>query len=49
MGSHPDLTGNWTYTDWIGDYMTGGGRRCAHTQSPTCDRQDHQTYDFELY
>ena len=49
MGSHPDLTGNWTYTDWIGNYMTGGGRRCAPTQSATCDRQDNQTYDFELY
>ncbi len=49
MGSHPDLTGNWTYTDWIGNYMTGGGRRCGPTQSATCDRQDNQTYDFELY
>lgn len=49
MGRHPDLTGNWTYTDWIGNYMTGGGRRCGPTQSPTCDRQDNQTYDFELY
>src|SRR5881397_3124936 len=28
-GGHPDLTGNWAYTDWIGNYMTGGGRRCA--------------------
>ncbi len=49
MGTHPDLTGNWSYTDWIGNYMTGGGRRCAPTQSATCDRQDNQTYDFELY
>jgi hypothetical protein len=46
---HPDLTGNWSYTDWIGNYMTGGGRRCAPTQKPPCDRQDNQTYDFELY
>src|SRR5881296_2641053 len=23
MGGHPDLTGNWSYTDWIGNYMTG--------------------------
>src|SRR5947207_2149818 len=46
---HPDLTGNWVYTDWIGNYMTGGGRRCAPTQKPPCDRQDNQTYDFELY
>src|SRR5438093_1990409 len=49
MGSHPDLTGNWSYTDWIGNYMTGGGRRCAPTQHPSCNRQDNQTYDFELY
>ena len=49
MGSHPDLTGNWSYTDWIGNYMTGGGRRCAPTQNPSCNRQDNQTYDFELY
>lgn len=49
LGAHPDLTGNWSYTDWIGNYMTGGGRRCAPTQSATCDRQDNQTYDFELY
>ena len=49
MGSHPDLTDNWSYTDWIGNYMTGGGRRCAPTQNPSCNRQDNQTYDFELY
>jgi hypothetical protein len=49
MGAHPDLTGNWSYTDWIGNYMTGGGRRCSPTQSPNCNRADNQTYDFELY
>ncbi len=49
MGDHPDLTGNWSYTDWIGNYMTGGGRRCAPTQKSDCNRQDNQTYDFELY
>jgi hypothetical protein len=49
MGGHPDLTGNWSYTDWIGNYMTGGGRRCAPTQSQGCNRGDNQTYDFELY
>jgi hypothetical protein len=49
LGAHPDLTGNWTYTDWIGNYMTGGGRRRAPTQSPDTTRQDNQTYDFELY
>jgi len=49
MGDHPDLTGNWNYTDWIGNYMTGGGRRCSPTQDPSCNRGDNQTYDFELY
>jgi hypothetical protein len=49
MGNHPDLSGNWVYTDWIGNYMTGGGRRCAPTQPADCNRQVNQTYDFELY
>jgi hypothetical protein len=49
LGSHPDLSGNWTFTDWIGNYMTGGGRRCAPTQPSDCNRQINQTYDFELY
>jgi hypothetical protein len=49
MGGHPDLTGNWSFTDWIGNYMTGGGRRRAPTQQPDVTRQDNQTYDFELY
>src|SRR5256885_13782443 len=49
MGAHPDLTGNWSYTDWIGNYMTGGGRRRAPTQKADVTRQDNQTYDFELY
>src|SRR4030095_15995514 len=49
LGGHPDLTGNWAYTDWIGNYMTGGGRRCAPTQNSDCNRQANQTYDFELY
>jgi hypothetical protein len=49
LGAHPDLTGNWNYSDWIGNYMTGGGRRRAPTQSPDTTRQDNQTYDFELY
>src|SRR6476646_5357349 len=48
-GAHPDLSGNWTYTDWIGNYMTGGGRRCGPTQKSDVTRQDNQTYDFELY
>ncbi len=49
MGDHPDLSGNWSFTDWIGNYMTGGGRRCAPTQPSDCNRQVNQTYDFELY
>lgn len=49
LGDHPDLTGSWSFTDWIGNYMTGGGRRCAPGEPSDCDRGDNQTYDFELY
>jgi hypothetical protein len=49
LGAHPDLTGNWTHTDWIGNYMTGGGRRCGPTQDDNCNRSVNQTEDFELY
>jgi hypothetical protein len=49
LGAHPDLTGNYSYTDWIGNYMTGGGRRRGPTQKSDVTRQDNQTYDFELY
>jgi hypothetical protein len=49
LGAHPDLTGNYVYSDWIGNYMTGGGRRCGPTQATGCNRQINQTYDFELY
>jgi hypothetical protein len=49
LGGHPDLTGNWNYTDWIGNYMTGGGRRCGPTQGANCSRTTNQTEDFELY
>jgi len=49
LAGHPDLTGNWSYTDWIGNYMTGGGRRCGPTQGPNCSRTTNQTEDFELY
>ena len=49
LAGHPDLTGNWAYTDWIGNYMTGGGRRCGPTQGADCSRQTNQTEDFELY
>jgi hypothetical protein len=49
LGAHPDLTGNYVYSDWIGNYMTGGGRRCGPTQAAGCNRSVNQTYDFELY
>ncbi|PWU06521.1 MAG: hypothetical protein C5B51_12135 [Terriglobia bacterium] len=49
LAGHPDLSGNWSYTDWIGNYMTGGGRRCGPTQGPDCSRETNQTEDFELY
>jgi hypothetical protein len=49
LAGHPDLTGNWTFTDWIGNYMTGGGRRCGPTQRKSCSRTTNQTEDFELY
>ncbi len=49
VGGHPDLSGNYSYSDWIGNYMTGGGRRCGPTQAADCTRQDNQTFDFELY
>ena len=49
LGAHPDLTGNWSWNDWIGNYMTGGGRRRGPTQNADITRQDNQTDDFELY
>ena len=49
IAGKPDLTGNWQHTDWIGNYMTGGGRRCGPTQEKGCNRSVNQTEDFELY
>ena len=49
LGGHPDLSGNWSYTDWIGNYMNGGGRRRSPWQSADSNRQSNQTEDFELY
>jgi hypothetical protein len=49
LAGKPDMTGNWSYTDWIGNYMTGGGRRCGPTQNSECSRTVNQTEDFELY
>jgi hypothetical protein len=48
-GGKPDLSGVWQYTDWIGNYMGGGGRRCGPTQEKGCNRSVNQTEDFELY
>ena len=49
LAGKPDMTGNWVHTDWIGNYMTGGGRRCGPTQEKGCNRSVNQTEDFELY
>ena len=49
LGAHPDLTGNWAFNDWIGNYMGNGGRRCAPNQKKPCNRGTNQTEDFELY
>jgi hypothetical protein len=49
LAGRPDMTGNWAFTDWIGNYMTGGGRRCGPTQDADCNRSVNQTEDFELY
>ena len=49
LAGRPDLTGVWSHTDWIGNYQSGGGRRCGPTQDEECSRQVNQTEDFELY
>lgn len=49
LGSRPDMSGVWQYTDWIGNYMGNGGRRCGPTQEKGCNRSINQTEDFELY
>jgi hypothetical protein len=49
FGEHPDLTGNWAWNDWIGNYMTGGGRRRSPWQAADSNRTTNQTEDFELY
>jgi hypothetical protein len=49
LAGHPDLTGNWAWNDWIGNYMTGGGRRHSPWQSADSNRTTNQTEDFELY
>jgi hypothetical protein len=49
LGAHPDLSGNWAWNDWIGNYMTGGGRRRSPWQAADSNRQSNQTEDFELY
>jgi hypothetical protein len=49
LGNRPDLSGVWQYSDWIGNYMGGGGRRCGPTQEQPCNRSTNQTEDFALY
>lgn len=49
LAGHPDLSGNWFYSDWIGNYMTGGGRRRSPWQAADSNRDTNQTEDFELY
>jgi hypothetical protein len=49
LGEHPDLTGNWSWNDWIGNYMNGGGRRRSPWQAKDSGRDTNQTEDFELY
>jgi hypothetical protein len=49
LNGHPDFTGNWAYNDWIGNYMTGGGRRRSPWQDKDSSRTTNQTEDFELY
>jgi hypothetical protein len=49
LGDHPDLSGSWAWNDWIGNYMTGGGRRRSPWQAADSNRQSNQTEDFELY
>jgi hypothetical protein len=49
LGEHPDLSGSWSWNDWIGNYMTGGGRRRSPWQAKDSNRTTNQTEDFELY
>jgi hypothetical protein len=49
LGQHPDLTGSWSWNDWIGNYMNGGGRRRSPWQAKDSNRTTNQTEDFELY
>jgi hypothetical protein len=49
LDGHPDLSGNWSWNDWIGNYMNGGGRRRSPWQAKDSSRDTNQTEDFELY
>jgi hypothetical protein len=49
LGEHPDLSGSWSWNDWIGNYMNGGGRRRSPWQAKDSGRDTNQTEDFELY
>jgi len=49
LAGKPDLTGNWSHSDRVGNYQTGGGRRCGPTQNAECSRRINQTEDYALY
>jgi hypothetical protein len=49
LGAHPDLSGSWQHTDWIGNYMGNGGRPMRPDAEKPCNRTTNQTEDFELY
>jgi hypothetical protein len=49
LAGKPDMTGNWSHSDRVGNYQTGGGRRCGPTQNEECSRRVNQTEDYALY
>ena len=49
LAGKPDMTGNWSHSDRVGNYQTGGGRRCGPTQNDECSRRVNQTEDYALY
>ena len=49
LAGKPDMTGVWAHSDRVGNYQTGGGRRCGPTQNEECSRRINQTEDYALY
>ena len=49
LAGKPDMTGVWAHSDRVGNYQTGGGRRCGPTQNDECSRRINQTEDYALY